>query len=227
MTIIKCEKLYKNYMQGSEEIQALKPTDLTVNKGEFVGLLGPSGSGKSTLLTILGALQKPSGGKIEIDGVDITQLSQKQANKIRLEKIGFILQSNNLIPFLTVNQQFKLFDKVAGKTGQDGYTQADKDKLCEALGIENVMNKYDANLSGGQKQRVAIARALYAQPSVILADEPTASLDSQRAFQVAELLKTQAHQRNTTIIMVTHDERLVDYFDSIYEMNDGVLTRKK
>ncbi|WP_331203661.1 ABC transporter ATP-binding protein [Boudabousia liubingyangii] len=225
--IVEMKGIYKDFTQGDETIHALKPTDFTARKGEFIALIGPSGSGKSTMLTIIGGLQTPTGGTIKVGGRDLSELSDKQRAKARLDEIGFILQSANLVPFLTVNEQLDLYDRVAKTKNQPGHTQKDRDELFESLGILKLKNKYKSDLSGGEKQRAAIARALYATPSVILADEPTAALDSKKAFAVAELLREQAKVHDTCIIMVTHDERLIDHVDAVYRMEDGELTKAK
>ncbi|AOZ72027.1 hemin ABC transporter ATP-binding protein [Boudabousia tangfeifanii] len=227
MPIIEMKDVYKDFTQGEETIHALRKTNFTAEAGEFIALIGPSGSGKSTMLTILGGLQAPTGGTVRIGDKDLTNLSDRQRAKTRLTTIGFILQSANLVPYLTVNDQLELFDRVAKTKGKEGHTQKDRDELFDSLGILKLKNKYKSDLSGGEKQRAAIARALYAKPDVILADEPTAALDSKRAFEVAELLHDQAKTRGTCIIMVTHDERLIEHVDSVYRMEDGVLTKDK
>lgn len=225
--IVKLEDVYKDFTQGDETIHALKKTNFEAHEGEFIALIGPSGSGKSTMLTIIGGLQTPSGGTVQVGGQDITNMTDKQRASARLDKIGFILQSSNLVPFLTVNEQLDLYDRVTKQRGADGHTQADRDQLFDSLGILKLKNKYKTDLSGGEMQRAAIARALYAKPSVILADEPTAALDSKKAFAVADLLRDQARNHNTCIIMVTHDERLIDHVDAVYRMEDGELSRDR
>lgn len=223
-TIVELAGVYKDFTQGSETIHALQPTDFSGHRGEFIALIGPSGSGKSTMLTIIGGLQQPSGGQVRIAGQDLSSMSDKQRADMRLHTVGFVLQSANLVPYLTVNQQLELFDRAARTGGKDGHTQADRDALLQSLGIEKLKHKYEAALSGGEKQRAAIARALYGQPAVIVADEPTAALDSKKAYEVAALLREQARTHNTCIIMVTHDERLIDQVDTVYRMEDGVLS---
>ncbi|MFW0184630.1 ABC transporter ATP-binding protein [Rothia sp. CCM 9418] len=224
--IIQLKDVYKTFTQGDETIYALNSTNFTARRGEFIALLGPSGSGKSTLLTLIGGLQQPTGGSIHIDGTELNSLNEKERAHTRLKTIGFVLQSSNLIPYLTVNDQLTLFDRIAKTRNTAGYTQADKDELLETLGILHIKNKYETKLSGGEKQRAAIARALYAQPAVILADEPTAALDTKKAYEVAALLKEQAQEHNTCIIMVTHDERLTQHVDTVYRMEDGILNRE-
>ncbi|WP_025728667.1 ABC transporter ATP-binding protein [Atopobacter phocae] len=219
---LEMKQISKTFKQGRTEIQALKSLDFHVQPGEFVSIIGPSGSGKSTFLTIAGILQEPSNGTLLVDGQDVSQLSDKQKSELRFGKIGFILQSSNLIPFLTVKEQFQLLDRyIKEKTNKEKINN-----LLTSLGIEELANQYPNDLSGGERQRVAIAKALYHHPSVILADEPTASLDSERAFEVVELLKEQAHQTKAAIIMVTHDKRLIPYSDRVFEMEDGLMKER-
>lgn len=222
MQAIEFKNITKNFMDGDRELEVLKPTSLTINKGEFVAIIGPSGSGKSTFLTIAGGLQQPTQGQVLINQKAFSELSEKKRAKIRFEEIGFILQSSNLVPFLTVKNQFKLIDKV----NHSQNTQRAQE-LLEQLGIEDITNKYPEDISGGQKQRVAIAKALYNNPTVILADEPTASLDSERAFEVVDILAQQSKALNKAIVMVTHDLRLIEKCDRVFEMSDGVLTEKQ
>lgn len=220
MKLIEVKEVSKSFMDGRKKIQALKKTSFSVEAGEFVALIGPSGSGKSTLLTIVGGLQQPDEGKVLIQGEKFSEVEDKKRSKLRFDELGFVLQASNLIPFLTVRDQLRLVDKVNKEDTDPDYLQ----NLLEQLGIEKLANKYPADLSGGEKQRVAIARALYHDPSVILADEPTASLDSERAFEVVELLAESTKLNKKASIMVTHDERLVGYCDKVYRMVDGVLS---
>lgn len=220
MKLIEANNINKTFQDGSKEITALKDTSLSVEAGEFVAIVGPSGSGKSTLLTILGGLQKPSEGEVIIDEEEFSDVSDKERTQLRFEKIGFILQASNLVPFLKVEDQLRLVNKVE----REGYDQETGDKLLEALNIEDLRDKYPSELSGGEQQRVAIARALFHNPPVILADEPTASLDTERAIEVVEILARETKDKEKAIIMVTHDERLIGYCDKVYSMEDGKLT---
>ena len=224
MSVIELKNVSKSYGQGSAKGDALKDVDFEAQKGEVVLIEGPSGAGKSTFLTIAGALQKPTSGEVFIGGDNVTNYSPKQADALRLDKIGFVLQAYNLVPYLTVREQFILVDKVK-KTGN--LSKEALDGLLDELGISQLVNKYPKELSGGQQQRVAIARALYADPAIILADEPTASLDSEKVEEVGKLFKTLAKQKEKAIILVTHDLRLNKYSDKIYEMLDGRLSLKK
>lgn len=224
MSVIELKSVSKSYGQGSAKVDALKDVDFEAQKGEVVLIEGPSGAGKSTFLTIAGALQKPSSGEVFIGGKNDANYSPKQADALRLDKIGFVLQAYNLVPYLTVREQFILVDKVkkSGNLSKDAL-----DGLLNELGIMQLVNKYPKELSGGQQQRVAIARALYADPAIILADEPTASLDSEKVEEVGKLFKSLAKQKEKAIILVTHDLRLNKYSDKIYEMLDGHLSLKK
>lgn len=209
----------KSFKDGNHIIEAVKPTDLKFNQGELIAIVGPSGSGKSTFLTMAGALQTPTSGEIWINGDNITKLKQKALSRIRIKEIGFILQSTNLVPFLTVNQQFQLLKKYK----RDTLNKEEYQTLLEQLGLVEIENQLPSEISGGQKQRVAIAKAIFTDPSLILADEPTASLDTDNAMAVMKILENQTKQRNKTCIIVTHDERLTQFCDKVYHMKDGVL----
>ncbi|RVU70444.1 MULTISPECIES: ABC transporter ATP-binding protein [Lactobacillus] len=224
MAVIELKDVDKFYGKGSAQVEALKDVDFQANKGEVVLIMGPSGAGKSTFLTIAGSLQKPSSGQVLINGEDIAQFSAKESNQLRLEKIGFVLQAYNLVPFLTVQEQFILVDKVKK---ENNLSKEDLAKLLKDLGITDLVKKYPNELSGGQQQRVAIARALYADPEMLLADEPTASLDTQNVEEVGKLFKKLAKERQKAILLVTHDPRLEKYADHIYEMMDGKMSKKQ
>ncbi|WP_105987147.1 ABC transporter ATP-binding protein [Staphylococcus chromogenes] len=216
------KKVKKTFKDGNETIEAVKPTSLQFNKGELIAIVGPSGSGKSTFLTMAGALQTPTSGEIHINGQNITAMKEKQLARIRLNEVGFVLQSTNLVPFLTVKQQFQLLKK----TKKDVLGEEDYQQLLEQLGLSTHENKLPSALSGGQKQRVAIAKALYTNPAIILADEPTAALDTENALEVIQILQDQTKQRQKIGIIVTHDERLTDYCDRVFHMEDGCLTEQ-
>lgn len=224
MAVIELKNVQKVYGTGAAEVQALKQIDFKANEGEVVLIMGPSGAGKSTFLTIAGSLQKPTSGQVYINGENIANISAKQSNALRLNQIGFVLQAYNLVPFLTVKEQFELVDHVKK---QGNLNQATMDKLLEQLGITGLVNKYPSELSGGQQQRAAIARALYANPKILLADEPTASLDSKNVDEVGQLFKNLAKNYQKAVILVTHDPRLEKYADHIYEMMDGEMIKKR
>jgi putative ABC transport system ATP-binding protein len=185
--------------------------------------MGPSGSGKSTFLTIIGGLLTPTSGTVSVNGTNYTDLSKKERDQVRLESIGFVLQAYHLLPYLTVADQFKLVDKVKPEAN---LTEDELNNVLEMLDIKELLDKFPGELSGGQQQRVAIARALYPNPSIILADEPTAALDSSRVVVVAKLLKDLAVKHHKSVVVVTHDSRLMAAADHLYEMTDGYLTQK-
>ncbi|ATC62012.1 ABC transporter ATP-binding protein [Lactococcus raffinolactis] len=222
MNAIEFKNVTKSFQDGDATIEALKNTNFSVKKGEFVAIIGPSGSGKSTFLTIAGGLQAPSDGEVLINGKTFSGKKEKERAKLRFDEIGFILQSSNLVPFLSVKNQLKLVDKVSkSKAMTKG------GELLKQLGVASLINKYPEELSGGERQRVAIVRALYHDPTIILADEPTASLDTDKAFEVVKILAEETKEKNKATIMVTHDLRLVDYCDKVYLMEDGVLREKQ
>lgn len=219
MKLIEAINVSKTFQDGSREITALNETNFSVEAGEFVAVIGPSGSGKSTLLTILGGLQQPSEGRVLINGNKLSEVSDKDRTQLRFEETGFILQALNLVPFLTVEDQVRLVNKVKS----DPFDEEKADELFEALNITKLRGKYPKDLSGGERQRAAIARALFHDPSVILADEPTASLDTERAVEVVEILARETKDKEKATIMVTHNERLIGYCDKVYYMEDGEL----
>ena len=217
------EGVSKSYRDGDDVVHALRPADVRIARGEFVAVVGPSGSGKSTFLTIAGGLRTPDMGVVRVGGVAMSGLSRRRRAALRLRHIGFVLQGSNLVPFLTVRQQFALIDRAIGRRGAVG-DRAQVDSILREFGVEAVADAYPESLSGGERQRVAIAKALYGKPDVLLADEPTASLDSQRAFDVVDVLARQAHEGGRAVVMVTHDTRLIDKCDRVLTMRDGRLS---
>lgn len=212
----------KAYQDGQEKNIILDKADLTVQPGEFVAILGPSGSGKSTFLSIAGLLLTADEGETVLDGEPVHGLSDKERTKLRREKMGFIFQSHHLIPYLPMEEQLRL---VATKElARQKTVLTDRiDSLLTGFDLTAQRRYLPQQLSGGQKQRVAIARALINQPSLLLADEPTASLDGKRGRQVVELMKREASQRGTAVVMVTHDERVLDLVDTTYVLKDKQL----
>ncbi|MEZ7743165.1 ABC transporter ATP-binding protein [Gemella sp. 20925_1_85] len=224
MNVLEFINVTKSYQDGNKEIEALKETNFKIEEGQFIAIIGPSGSGKSTFLTLAGGLQTPSKGQIIINGKDYTNLSEKERAKLRFNDIGFVLQASNLVPFLTAKQQLELVDRINKQKRQ---TLQDQKSLFKELGIDHLENKLPKDLSGGERQRLAIARALYNNPAIILADEPTASLDSDRAFEVVDLLLKECKEKNKSIIMVTHDNRMIEKCDHVYRMKDGILIKER
>lgn len=223
MTAISVKNVNKEFGSGTNHVKVLNNIDFAAEKGELNLVIGPSGSGKSTFLTIAGGLQTPTSGDIYIDDQQINGQSAKSREKTRLQKIGFVLQSYNLVPYLTVKEQFTLVDRV---NKGNNLSKEELQELLETLGIANLVNKYPSELSGGQSQRVAIARALYTNPEIVLADEPTAALDSARVIEVGKLMRDLAHKNNKAIVVVTHDHRLEDFADNVYEIMDGNITKQ-
>ena len=224
MAVIELKDVKKVYGKGDAQVVALKDINFKADKGEVVLIMGPSGAGKSTFLTIAGSLQKPTSGEVLINDEDISDFSAKKRNELRLNKIGFVLQAYNLVPFLTVNEQFTLVDKVKK---QNNISREELQDLLKQLGITDLVKKYPSELSGGQQQRAAIARALYANPEILLADEPTASLDTKNVEEVGQLFKDLAKKRDKVVMLVTHDPRLEKYADHTYDMMYGQMTQKK
>ncbi len=224
MNVLEFKNVTKSYQDGNKEIEALKETNFKIEEGQFIAIIGPSGSGKSTFLTLAGGLQTPSKGQIIINGKDYTNLSEKERAKLRFNDIGFVLQASNLVPFLTAKQQLELVDRINKRKRQ---ILQDQKSLFKELGIDHLENKLPKDLSGGERQRLAIARALYNNPAIILADEPTASLDSDRAYEVVDLLSKECKEKNKSIIMVTHDNRMIEKCDHVYRMKDGILTKER
>ncbi|HER1858904.1 TPA: ABC transporter ATP-binding protein [Streptococcus pyogenes] len=222
MSVLTFKQVTKTFQDGHHEINALKATDFSIEAGEFVAIIGPSGSGKSTFLTIAGGLQTPSSGQLIIDGTDYTYLSEKERSRLRFKSVGFILQASNLIPFLTVQQQLELVDHLTGSK-----EKAKANQLFDDLGIAGLKHQLPQELSGGERQRAAIARALYHDPALVLADEPTASLDTEKAYEVVKLLAKESKEKNKSIIMVTHDDRMLEYCDKVYRMQDGELRQER
>jgi len=221
---LEVSEVVKTFKSDSGVINAVDGVSFQVQAGEFVALVGPSGSGKTTMLSMMAALLNPTSGQVLIDGQDLAMMSEAKCVALRREKIGFTFQSNNLIPFLTAleNIEFMLrlnrrFDKVGRVRSQE---------LLSRLGLGERMNNLPSQMSGGQQQRVAIARALIHNPSVVLADEPTASLDTERAYQVVETFAGLIHENQRAGIMVTHDLRMCRYVDRVLQMQDGKLVRE-
>ncbi len=221
MSSLELQHVTKTYGDGATKVIALDDASVRIAPGDLVALIGPSGSGKSTLLSIAGALLQPDSGRVLLAGKDITEHTPSELTQMRLEKIGFIFQSSNLVPYLTARDQLLLIGQLLGLTDKE----ARADRLLADLGLTERGPHYPEELSGGQRQRVAIGRALMNDPDLVLADEPTASLDSTRGRQVVTLLVDEIHERGKAGILVTHDERLIDLCDRVLHTTDGRLAR--
>ena len=222
MTILQTHELKKIYGAGATAVHALDGVDLSVERGEFVAVVGTSGSGKSTLLHMLGGLDRPTSGRVTVDGKDIFSLKDEALTIFRRRKIGFVFQNYNLVPVLSV------YENIVLPIGLDGGAP-DKEyigEIIETLGLESKLDNLPNNLSGGQQQRVAIARALAAKPAIVLADEPTGNLDSRTSQDVLGLLKVTSRKFNQTIVMITHNEEIAQMADRIIRIEDGkIVTR--
>ena len=217
MTILETKDLRKVYGSGDTEVRALDGVDLTVEKGEFVAVVGTSGSGKSTLLHMLGGLDRPTGGTVTVDGKELSAMRDEELTIFRRRKIGFVFQNYNLEPVLNVYENIVLPIQLDGNAPDKAYVE----RIIETLGLEAKLQNLPNNLSGGQQQRVAIARALAAKPAIILADEPTGNLDSATSLDVMGLLKVTAQKFSQTIVMITHNEELAQMADRIIRIEDG------
>lgn len=226
MTALNLKNISKSYIDGTSNTQILNHLNLTVEKGEFVAIVGPSGSGKSTLLSIAGMLLSPDNGGIILGNEDLSKAGQKKRTEIRRKRIGFIFQNHQLLPYLKVKEQLGLIADYGGYKNRQEKETAITELLTD-LGLEAHVDKYPAKLSGGEKQRVAIARAFMNKPELILADEPTASLDGERGRQITELIRSEVKKKQTAAVMVTHDERVLDLTDSVYRLEKGILTKIK
>lgn len=224
MAVIELTNISKTFGEGIGRVQVLDNINFQADRGELSLILGSSGSGKSTFLTIAGGLQTPTSGTVTVEGKRLGKLTSKERDQLRLNKIGFVLQSYNLLPYLNVADQFALVRKVK-KTGN--LSTAEFQRLLTELGIADLRNHFPDEMSGGQNQRVAIARALYPDPEIVLADEPTAALDSNRVKVVGSLLKQMARNHDKAIVVVTHDLRLREFADHIYQLMDGKMVQEK
>ena len=222
MTILQTKDLRKIYGAGETEVRALDGVDLTVEKGEFVAVVGTSGSGKSTLLHMLGGLDRPTSGTVTVDGREIFGLKDEELTIFRRRKIGFVFQNYNLVPVLNVYENIVLPIQLDGRAEDRGYV----DQIIETLGLERKLRSLPNNLSGGQQQRVAIARALAAKPAILLADEPTGNLDSKTSQDVMGLLKVTGQRFAQTIVMITHNEEIAQMADRIVRIEDGRITTR-
>lgn len=221
MAIVQLENLTKVYGQGETAVSALKGINLTINAGEFVAVMGPSGCGKSTLLHLVGGLDKPSNGKVLLNGQDVSQMADAQLTEVRRRQIGFIFQFFNLIPVLTAVENAALPLVLDGIKQNEAHTKAAN--WLQKVGLSDRTGNRPDQLSGGQQQRVAIARALAAEPNLVLADEPTGNLDSRSADEIAGLLRQVADEWGRAVLMVTHDPRIAAYSDRIIFLKDGTI----
>lgn len=222
MAVIELENIQKSYADGNQMHHVLSHLDLSVDSKEFVAILGPSGSGKSTLLAVAGLLLSADAGRIRIGGQDLTDLSQKQWTRKRLELLGFIFQDHQLLSYMRIGEQLELVSRLKGEQDRKKRREEVQSLLVD-LGIEACYYQYPNQMSGGQKQRAAIARAFIGNPQLILADEPTASLDPDKGQEIAELICNEVKSKNKSAVMVTHDRSILSYVDTVYELKHGQL----
>lgn len=221
MSALTMRDVRKVYRSGDDEVVALHHAGLDVGDDEIVALLGPSGSGKTTLLSIAGGLLAPTEGTVTVGGDDISGLSARELTRFRRERVGFVFQSVNLVPFLTARENLVVVDELAGKRGAESRRRADR--LLDQLGLAHRAGNLPGQLSGGERQRVAIGRALMNEPALVLVDEPTSALDTALGEQVMELIRAEMKERGTAAVIVTHDRRMTRYADRTVEIVDGAL----
>ena len=221
MEILKTENLRKTYGTGEAKVEALRGVNLTVNKGEFLSIVGTSGSGKSTLLHMLGGLDRPTEGKVIIDGKDIFSLKDEELTIFRRRKIGFVFQAFNLVPVMSVYENIVLPIELDGEKPNQELVN----EIINTLGLSEKLKSYPSQLSGGQQQRVAMARALASAPAIILADEPTGNLDSKTTQDVMGLLKVTSQKFAQTIVMITHNDEIAQLADRSIRIEDGMIVR--
>ena len=221
MEILKTENLKKTYGTGEAKVEALRGVNLTINKGEFLSIVGTSGSGKSTLLHMLGGLDRPTDGKVIIDGKDIFSLKDEELTIFRRRKIGFVFQAFNLVPVMSVYENIVLPIELDGEKPNQELVN----EIINTLGLSEKLKAYPSQLSGGQQQRVAIARALASAPAIILADEPTGNLDSKTTQDVMGLLKVTSQKFAQTIVMITHNDEIAQLADRSIRIEDGMIVR--
>jgi putative ABC transport system ATP-binding protein len=222
-TVLETRTVTKRYQLDGSTINAVDDVSVGIEAGQFVALIGPSGSGKTTMLAMVAGLLEPTSGSILIGGQELSGMSEAQRTRLRREKVGFTFQANNLVPYLSVLENVELMLRLNNRLNQAGRERALD--ILQKLGLAERLNNLPSQLSGGQQQRVAIARALIHSPEIVLADEPTASLDTERAYQVVETFADLIHAQNLAGIMVTHDIRMCKYVDRIIQMRDGRVKR--
>lgn len=225
MALLTLQGISKSYRQGEIKVQALSDINLAVEEGEFAALVGPSGSGKTTLLNIIGGLDSASEGNTHLNGTDISTLKEAELSDFRLFQLGFVFQSYNLVPVLSALENVELVMVLQGRSKEECRERAEH--YLQLVGLKDVMQRRPAALSGGQQQRVAVARALAAGPRLVLADEPTANLDSENATALLDIMHRLSHEEKTTFIFSTHDPRVMDRAERIITLHDGKIASDK
>lgn len=223
MNIVECKDVVKTYQQGKITVQALRGVSLEVEKGGFVALCGPSGSGKTTLLNLIGGLDRPQAGRVVVDGQDLGSLNQGQLAEMRLRKVGFVFQAYNLIPVLSAMENVEFVMLLQGVPVAERRQRARE--ILDEVGLEGKYDRRPSELSGGQQQRVAVARAIVSNPSIVLADEPTANLDSKTGTSLLEMMRSMNQSRGVTFIFSTHDDKVMDYARRLVHIRDGQVAQ--
>ena len=223
MAILTMDEVRKTFTNGEVEEEILKGINLSLQEGEVTALVGASGSGKSTLLTIAAGLQEASDGQIIVGGEYLTGMNQEQIRKIRASQFGFVFQFAHLVPFLTAEEQLLLMLEVSESKLTKQQQKKEVDRMVDLVGMSHRKNAYPASMSGGEKQRIAIARAMIHKPKILFADEPTASLDSKRSKDIMELIRELTKSEQITTLMVTHDEKMLEFVDHVVKMSDGII----
>ncbi|MEC3885785.1 ABC transporter ATP-binding protein [Halobacillus sp. HZG1] len=223
MSRLQLEQVRKSFINGETEEEVLKGVDVTLEEGEVTALIGASGSGKSTLLTIAAGLQRLSEGRVLFNNQNLAEWKAEQVRKIRAQHFGFVFQSSHLVPFLTVEEQLSIMMDIADRRGIKQEKQKQIKKILDEVGMSHRRTAYPSSLSGGEKQRVAVARAIIHEPTILFADEPTASLDSNRSRETMALIQQVTKTQNMATLIVTHDEEMLDYTDRIVKMSDGKI----
>lgn len=221
---IEVRAVTKTYKEGTSSVTALRGVDLEIASGELVMLAGPSGSGKTTLLSIIGCILSPTSGSVRLKGQEVSNLSEKELPRVRREHIGFVFQGFNLFPALTVGENIELMLDLKGIRGDSARIRVQE--LLEQVGLQHKSSSFPADLSGGQKQRVAVARALAGDPGIILADEPTAALDSVVGRKIIEIMHTLAHDHGRAVVIVTHDPRVLELGNRVIRIEDGMIAKQ-
>jgi putative ABC transport system ATP-binding protein len=219
VSLLSLHGIRKRYQQGEVAVQALDGIDLEIDEGEFAALVGPSGSGKTTLLNVIGGLDTPTSGRIVVNGTDVTQLKEAELSAFRLFQLGFVFQAYNLVPVLSAVENVELIMVLQGRSAEERRARAEH--YLRLVGLEKLMHRRPSALSGGQQQRVAVARALAAGPRLVLADEPTANLDSENATALLDIMHRLSHEERTTFLFSTHDVRVMERAERIITLRDG------
>ena len=221
MNIVRAENIKKRYIQGKVEVHALRGVSVNIDQGEFVAMAGPSGSGKTTVLNIIGGIDNPDSGKVVVDGNNYSDMTQSKLAELRLNKIGFVFQAYNLIPVLSAEENVEYIMLLQGVSAKERKKKARA--ILDDVGLEGIYSRRPSELSGGQQQRVAVARAIVSNPAIVLADEPTANLDSKTGESLLDMMKKMNRDKNVTFIFSTHDNMVMEYAKRIVKLKDGQI----